>query len=155
MRRNAGGRPNDRWRKQEETEMENLIARVAAAANTTPETARLAVALIIDFLKREAPEDAVHTLMTNAPALNAIAATAHGTGGEGMGGLLKGLMGTGSGAMGGGGLMALGGDLMNLGLGMDQIQAIGKEVFAHARAAAGDDVMGEISAAIPGLSQFI
>jgi hypothetical protein len=57
--------------------------------------------------------------------------------------------------MGGGGLMALGGDLMNLGLGMDQIQTIGKEVFAHARAAAGDDVMGEISAAIPGLSQFI
>jgi len=135
--------------------MENLIARVAAAANTTPETARQAVALILDFLKREGPEDAVHTLMTNAPALNAIAATVHGTGGEGMGGLLKGLMGTGSGAMGGGGLMALGGDLMNLGLGMDQIQTIGKEVFAHARAAAGDDVMGEISAAIPGLSQFI
>jgi hypothetical protein len=38
---------------------------------------------------------------------------------------------------------------------MDQIQAIGKEVFAYARGAAGDDVMGEISAAIPGLSQFI
>ena len=52
--------------------MENLIARVAAAANTTPETARHAVALIIDFLKREAPEGAVHTLLTNAPALNAI-----------------------------------------------------------------------------------
>src|SRR5271163_2413223 len=134
--------------------MDNLIARVAAAANTTPETARQAVALIIDFLRREAPEDAVQALMAKAPALNAIAASAHGTGGEGMGGLLKGLMGTGSGAMGGGGLMALGGDLMQLGLGMDQIQAAGKEVFAYARVAAGDDVVGEISAAIPGLSQF-
>jgi hypothetical protein len=140
---------------QEEPEMDNLIARVAAAASTTPETARQAVALILDFLKREAPEDAVHTLMTKAPALGAIAATAHGTGGEGMGGMLKGLMGTGSGAMGGGGLMALGSDLMHLGLGMDQIQATGKEVFAYARAAAGDDVVGEISAAIPGIAQFI
>ncbi len=135
--------------------MDNLIARVATAANTTPETARQAVALIIDFLKREAPEDAISALMAKAPALNAIAATAHGTGGEGMGPTLKGLMGTGSGAMGGGGLMALGGDLMHLGLGMDQIQAVGKEVFAYARNAAGDDVVGEISAAIPGLSQFI
>ena len=93
--------------------------------------------------------------MKTAPALNAIAASARGAGGEGMGNLVKGLMGTGSGAMGGGGLMALGGDLMNLGLGMDQIHAVGKTVFEYARTVAGDDVMGEISAAIPGLSQFI
>jgi hypothetical protein len=64
-------------------------------------------------------------------------------------------MGTGSGAMGGGGLMALGGDLMNLGLGMDQVQTLGKQVFSYAREKAGDEVVGEISAAIPGLSQFI
>ncbi len=135
--------------------MENLIARVATAANTTPQTAREAVALIVDFLKREAPEDAMETLMAKAPALGAIAATLHGGGGEGLGGVLKGLMGTGSGAMGGGGLMALGGDLMGLGLGMDQIQAAGKEVFAYARDAGGDELMGEITASIPGLSQFI
>ena len=135
--------------------MENLIARVAAAAHTTPETARQAVALIIDFLKREGPEDAIHTLMTEAPALGAIAATAHGAGGEGMGATLKGLMGTGSGAMGGGGLMALGGQLMSLGLSMDQIQAVGKQVIAHAREVAGDDVVGEIVGAIPGLSNYV
>jgi hypothetical protein len=136
--------------------MDNLIARVAAAANTSPDTARQAVAKIIDFLKREAPESAMEELTTKAPELSAIAASAHGsTGGEGMGGVLRGLMGTAAGAMGGGGIMALGGDLMGLGLGMDQIQAIGKEVFAYARNVAGDEVMGEISAAIPGLSQFI
>ncbi len=136
--------------------MDNLIAQVAAAAGATPETARQAVAKIVDFLKREAPESAMDELMAKAPALNAIAASAHGaTGGEGMGGVLRGLMGTAAGAMGGGGLMALGSDLMGLGLGMDQIQAVGKTVFAYAREAAGDEVMGEISAAIPGLSQFI
>jgi len=135
--------------------MDNLIARVAAVAETTPETARQAVALIVDFLKREAPESAIESLLTKAPALKAIAASLRGAGGEGMGPLVKGLMGTGSGAMGGGGLMALGSDLMGLGLTMDQIQASGKAVFAYARDAAGDDVVGEISAAIPGLAQFI
>jgi hypothetical protein len=135
--------------------MDNLIARVAAAADTTPDIARKAVALVVDFIKREAPEDTVDALFAKAPALNAIVASVDSTGGEGMSSLLKGLMGTGSGAMGGGGLMALGGDLMGLGLGMGQIQAIGKEVFDYARETAGDDVVGEISAAIPGLSQFI
>ena len=135
--------------------MDNLIARVAKAADTNGETARKAIALVVDFIKREAPDDAVQALLDKAPALNAIVASASSTGGEGMGGLLKGLMGTGAGAMGGGGLMALGGDLMGLGLGMGQIQAVGKVVFDYARETAGDDVIGEISAAIPGLSQFI
>jgi hypothetical protein len=134
--------------------MDNLIARVAQASGATPEIARQAVALIIDFLEREAPEDAMSTLLESAPALKAIAATAK-TGGEGLGGVLRGLMGTGAGAMGGGGLMGLGASLMGLGLTMDQIQATGKAVFDYAREAAGDDVLGEISAAIPGLSQFI
>ena len=135
--------------------MDNLIARVAAAANTTPETARQAVALIVDFIEREGPEDAVATLKDKAPALQAIVASSALSGGEGLGGFIKGMMGTGAGMMGGGGLMALGGHLMGLGLGMDQIQAAGKVVFDYARSHAGDDVMGEISAAIPGLSQFI
>jgi hypothetical protein len=138
-----------------EREMENLIARVAAAAEITPETARRAVALVLDFVKREAPEGAVDALLANAPELNAIVASAASTGGEGMSPALKGLMGTGAGAMGGGGLMALGGDLMALGLQMPQIHLVGKEVFDYARKTAGDDVLGEISAAIPGLAQFI
>jgi hypothetical protein len=119
-----------------------------------PDVARKAVALILDFLRREAPEETMAAVFDKAPALRAVAATAN-TGGEGLGGTLRGLMGTGSGAMGGGGLIALGGDLMNLGLTMDQVQTIGKEVFAYAREKCGDEIVGEISAAIPGLSQFI
>jgi len=94
-------------------------------------------------------------LFEKAPAFPAIIASSTQTGGEGMGGGLKGLMGVSAGAMGGGGLMALGAELMGLGLGMEQIQTVGKEVFAYAREAAGDQVVGEISASIPGLSQFI
>ena len=72
-----------------------------------------------------------------------------------MGDTVKGLMGVSAGSMGGGGIMALGTQLMGLGLGMGQIQTIGKEIFAYAREVAGDDAVGEIAAEIPGLSKFI
>jgi hypothetical protein len=135
--------------------MENLIARGATAADISPDVARKAVALIGDFIQREAPEEAVNDLFQKAPDFRAIIASSTQTGGEGMGKDLKGLMGVAAGSMGGGGLMALGSELLGLGLGMEEIEAIGKEVFAYAREVAGDEVVGEISAAIPGLSQFI
>ena len=135
--------------------MDNLIARVATAANLTPEVARKVVALIADFIQREASEEGVRDLFAKAPELQAIVASGSPTGGEGMSLGLKGLMGVAAGAMGGGGLMALGGELMGLGLSMDQIQTAGREVFAYAREVAGDQTVGEITASIPGLSQFI
>ena len=135
--------------------MDNVIARVAKAANLSPEVARKAVALVVDFIQREASEDAVKDLFDKAPQLHAIVASGAPTGGQGMGYGLKGLMGIAAGAMGGGGLMSLAGELMGLGLSMDQIQTAGKEVFAYAREVAGDETVGEISASIPGISQFI
>ena len=135
--------------------MDNLIARVATAANIAPEIARKAVALIGDFIQREAPEEAVRDLFDKATELPTIIASSTSTGGEGMGIGLKGLMGVASGAMGGGGLMALGSELMLLGLGMDQIETVGREVFAFMREVAGDETVGEIAASIPGLAQFI
>jgi hypothetical protein len=136
--------------------MDNLIARVADAAGVAPDTARQAIALVAGFVQREAPKEAVEKLMSHAPALQSIVASVPGSGGEGMSGGVKGLMGIAAGVMGGGGgLMALGGQLMGLGLDMGQIQTVGKEIFAYAREVAGDDVVGEISGSIPGLSQFI
>jgi hypothetical protein len=139
----------------EEFSMDNLIARVATAANLSPEVARKAVALIVDFVEREGSEDAVKDLFDKAPALQAIVASSTPTGGEGMGFSLKGLMGIAAGVKGGGSLIALGGQLIGLGLSMDQIQTVGKEVFAYAREVAGDQTVGEIAASIPGMSQFI
>ncbi len=95
--------------------MENLIARVATAADISPDVARKAVALIGDFIQREAPEEAVQELFEKAPAFPSIIASSTHTGGEGMGGGMKGLMGVAAGAMGGGGLMALGSELLSSG----------------------------------------
>jgi len=135
--------------------MDNLIARVAAAAKIQPDVAREATSAVLDFLQREAPADAMQRVFDKAPELKAIVASDPHTGGQGLGETLRGLMGVGSGTMGGGGVMALGGHLMGLGLDMNQMQAMGKAVFEYVRAAAGDEVVGEIAEAVPGLSQFI
>ena len=135
--------------------MDNLIARVADAAGVNPDVARQATALVADFIRREAPAEAVDKLMEKAPELKSIIASLPESSGEGMSGGVKGLMGIAAGVMGGGGLMALGGQLMGLGLDMGQIQTVGKVIFGYAREVAGDDVVGEIAGSIPGLSQFI
>ena len=55
--------------------MDNVIARVAKAANLSPEIARKTVALIADFIQREASEDGVKDLFEKAPELHAIIAS--------------------------------------------------------------------------------
>ena len=51
--------------------------------------------------------------------------------------------------------MALAGQLTGAGLSMSQMQAVGKELFAYVREKAGEDTVGGIVAAVPGLSQFV
>ena len=62
-------RAGERARASEEPTMDNLIARVATAANLSPEVARKTVALIADFIQREASEDGVKDLFEKAPEL--------------------------------------------------------------------------------------
>jgi len=54
-----------------------------------------------------------------------------------------------------GGIMGVGSRLMSMGLGMGAIQSITREVIGYTRETAGEDAVGEIVAAVPGLSQFI
>ena len=128
--------------------MSDLIDRVAKAANVTPEVSRQAIGTILNFLRREGPPAEVEKLVAASPALTAIAASTPSGGDEGLPSGLAGLIHVGG---GGGGLMALAGELGGLGLGMDQMQAAGKELFAYGREKAGEDVMGEIAGSIPGL----
>jgi hypothetical protein len=64
------------------------------------------------------------------------------------------MLGSLMGAMGGG-VMVLGQKLMAEGLSMDQIKTLASELLAFGREHAGEDVMGQIVASIPGLSQFV
>jgi hypothetical protein len=128
--------------------MEELIGRVAAAAGIDAELAQKAVAEILAFLKKEAPEGPMNEVLAKIPGASEAAAAAGGGSGGGLMGALGGMMG-------GGGLMGLAGKLTGLGLGMGDMQSVGKEVFAYAREKAGEAVVGQIAGAVPGLSQFV
>ncbi len=129
--------------------MEELINRVVANVGLEPAMAEKAVGMILGFLQKNGPPEEIGNLMTAMPGAAELAAT-HGAeeGGGLMGGLMN-MMGA------GGGVMALGQQLMGAGIGMGQIQTLSKEVFAYGQEKAGEDTMGAIVGAIPGLSQFV
>jgi hypothetical protein len=129
--------------------MQDLINRVVTNVGLDAALAEKAIGMILAFLKKEGPEAEIGQLMAAMPGAEALAAA--NAPGEGGGGLMGGLMSM----MGGGGVMALGQQLMGAGIGMGQIQGLSKEVFAYGQEKAGEDVMGAIVGAIPGLGQFV
>ena len=127
--------------------MEDLIARIAAAAEVEPEIAKKSVEMIFAFLRKEGPQAEVDALFAAVPgAAEAADAGSAENGGGAMGGLI--------GAMGGG-LMGLAGRLTGLGLDMGDMQTVGRQVLAYIREKAGDELVGQVAAAIPGLAQFL
>ncbi len=126
--------------------MEELIARITAAAGIDAGLAQKAVGIILGFLQKEGPAAEVSQLVEALPGAAELIPAPGG------GGMLGGLMGM---MPGGGGVMALGTQLMGAGLSMGQIQTVSKEMFAFGREKAGEDAMGAIVGAIPGLGQFV
>ncbi|HUZ66275.1 MAG TPA: DUF2267 domain-containing protein [Beijerinckiaceae bacterium] len=129
--------------------MDELIARISQASGLDPAKSEQAVVAILSFLRAEGPSAEVDQLFAAIPG--AEAAVTPEAGADGGGGDLGGLMGM----MGGGGLMGLAGKLSGLGLSMGDMQSVGHELFAFGRENAGEDVVGQIAGAVPGLSQFI
>jgi len=131
--------------RRERSSMQEIIQRVAAAAGLEEGVAGRAVGLILGFLQREGPPDAVGQLIGALPGAEQLIADSSGGGG--------GLMGMIGGGMGG--IMGLGSQLMGAGLSMGQMQTVGRELFSAAREQAGDEALGQIVSSIPGLSQFV
>ena len=128
--------------------MEELISRITAASGLDESLARKAIGIILAFLQKEGPAAEISQLMAALPGAQELA--------DAEGGAKGGLMGAIGGMMGGGGgVMALGGQLMGAGLSMGQIQSVSKEMFTVGREKAGEDAMGAIVGAIPGLGQFV
>jgi hypothetical protein len=119
--------------------MEELVARLVANVGVDRTAAEKSVGIILDFLRKEGPADKVQALIDRLPGAEA---------------LLKSQSSDGGGfAMGG--IMGAGTKMMAAGLSMGQVQGVTKEVIAYAREKAGEDAIGEIVGAIPGLSQFV
>jgi len=119
--------------------MDELVARLVANVGIDKTAAEKAVGIILDFLRKEGPPDKVQALIDRLPGAEALIQALHGDGG----------------GFGMGGIMGAGTKMMGLGLSMGQVQNVTRETIAFAREKAGEDAIGEIVGAIPGLSQFV
>jgi hypothetical protein len=121
--------------------MDELIGRLVANCGVERPVAEKAVGIILDFLRKEGPADKVQALIDKMPGAEALIAAA----GEAQG----------SGTFGMGGIMGAANRLMSAGLSMGQVQSVTREIVAYAREKAGEDAVGEVVGAIPGLGQFV
>ncbi|MGB5185212.1 MAG: DUF2267 domain-containing protein [Xanthobacteraceae bacterium] len=124
--------------------MDELIARLVADVGIDRATAEKAVGIILEFLVKEGPADKVQPLLAKLPGAEAVmqkTASESDSGGV-MGGAMGGVMGAGM-------------RMMSAGLSMGQVQTVTRAVIAYTREKAGEDAVGEIVAAIPGLAQFV
>jgi hypothetical protein len=128
--------------------MEELINRLVTNLGIDAALAEKSVGIILAFLQKEGPPAEVGQMLEAMPGASDLITQYAGAG---SGGVLGGLMGM----MGGGGVMGLGQQLMSAGLSMGQLSEVGKELFAFGREKAGEDAMGAIVGAIPGLGQFV
>ncbi|RKE85664.1 hypothetical protein [Rhizobium sp. AG855] len=129
--------------------MSEIVTRIADNVGISPDKAETALGMMLGFLQREAADGPVAKMIEAIPGAAELVAKHNG---EGTGkGLLGGLMS----AIGGGGIMGLGQQLMSQGLGMGEISTLAKETMAVAREYAGADVVDEVVASVPGLSQFV
>ena len=130
--------------------MEELIGRVATAANIPAEQAERAISLVFAFLRREAPAE-VDDMLREVPGGSEAAVRGEADKPK-VGGMMGGLMNM----LGdGGGLMGLASQLTGVGLGTGEMTTVGKEIFGYAREKAGNERVGKVVAAVPGLGQFV
>ena len=122
--------------------MEELFTQIVKTVGIDDDLARKAVGVILTFLYHQGDHDKVVALVERMPGaegyINPDDADSSATLG-GLGGLM------------GGGAMAVLGELQTLGLGMGQIQGVTQETVDFARKHAGDEIVNEIVASIPGL----
>jgi hypothetical protein len=119
--------------------MEDLIGRLVANVGVDRSAAEKSVGIILDFLLKEGPADKVKALIDKIPGADASLSSQSESGsGFSMGGI-----------------MGAGTKMMAAGLSMGQVQAVTRETIGYAREKIGDDAVGEIVGAIPGLSQFV
>ena len=126
--------------------MEELIAQITGNVGVDEGTARKAVAIILSFLYQEGDREKVVALAERIPGAGEFIDTSDDDSAATLGGL-GGLMG--------GGAMAVLGQLQSLGLGMGEIQGITQATVNFARERGGSDLVNDIVASIPGLSQFV
>jgi hypothetical protein len=123
--------------------MDDLIGRLVTTTGVDRTAAEKAVGIILQFLLKEGPTEKVNALIQHMPGADAaMLASQPSSSSPSLFGAVGGLMGVGT-------------QMMAAGLNMGQIQAVTRETMSFARENAGEDAVGEIVGAIPGLGQFV
>ena len=118
--------------------MGELIGRLVADVGVDRTAAETAVGIILDFLAKEGPADKMRVLLAKLPGAELLMQKAASESSGGMGSV-----------------MGAGMRMMAAGLSMEQVQGITRQFIAYAREKVGEDEVGEIVGAIPGLAQFV
>ena len=126
--------------------MEELIARISGNVGLDDSKARAAVRIILSFLYQAGDREKVVTLTERIPGAEQYVDASDDDSSTTLGGL--------GGLMGGAATEVLG-KLQALGLGMGEIQGVTQETVSFAREKGGRDLVDDIVASIPGLSQFV
>lgn len=124
--------------------MKEIVTQIANATGIDPDLAAKALGMMLGFLEKEGDDSAVQKMIAAIPGAAELISE---YGGDGTGGFLSGLAG--------GGVMGLGQQLMGAGLGMGEITALAKQTIAIAKQHAGEELVDQVVASIPGLGQFV
>jgi hypothetical protein len=125
--------------------MQELISRLVDSAGIQPELAEKAIGIILNFLSKEAPSEPVEELLNSIPGARDAAAAQSGEGS-----LIAGFA-----DIGGMGAMGALNQLTQAGLSMNEVQIVTRQVIDYAREKVGDETLGQIVGAIPGLEAFV
>ena len=129
--------------------MDELTGKVADNLNIDHDKAERAVGIMLSLVKSHGDQNKVGELFDKIPGASELAAE-YGSE-EGRSGGLFGMLG---GGLMGAPLAALA-KLQATGLNMDQIKLLGKTVLGHAKDNAGEDLVREVTASIPGLNSYL
>ena len=129
--------------------MQELIDRVVAKTQLSPEKAEKAVGIMLWLVKTQGDKAKVQQLFDAIPGAAEIAQLHGGDGARG-----GGLMGMLGGGLMGGPLVAVT-KLQSIGLNMDQVKVLGKETLMYAKEKAGSDLVKEVANSIPGISGYL
>ena len=129
--------------------MQELIDRVVAKTQLSPEKAEKAVGIMLSLVKTQGDKAKVQQLFDAIPGAAEIAQLHGGDGARG-----GGLMGMLGGGLMGGPLVAVT-KLQSIGLNMDQVKVLGKETLMYAKEKAGSDLVKEVANSIPGICGYL
>lgn len=126
--------------------MQELMDRVTAATGLDQARAESAVGIVLSLIRKEGDPQKVDELFARLPGAEALAERQAEAKPAGLFGMFGAALG---------GPLAAVGKLQAAGLSMDQINVLGRELLGYARDKAGEPLVNDVAASIPGLSRYL